>query len=733
MKKHLNNPEISSAYNFVYRTTNLINNKVYIGVHRTNDLDDGYLGSGTLLKKSVNKYGEENFKKEILKFFETYQEALDYERELVTLDFINEDNNYNLKEGGYGSCGFSEETKKQFSITRKKMFEDPVFYARMLERNQNEERRKKISVALTGKKMSEDHINKVNRNPIKIQHMATKHRGMKRSTAAKQNMSNAGKGKRMGKDSGWFCGWYITPYGKFDRVEDIAKKLNLSESTIHNRCKYINEKKVNPSQVGRCKDLDSSMIGKTWKELGWGFEEVEQKKQKIGKFDTLKLNGKYEVLTSEGFKDFEGILTSTNVTIKFIFDDDSILECTPKHKIFIEGVKTKYKLARSLKIGEVCFTKSGTKKIKSIEHLKDYKKVYELFEVSDNHEYYTNDTLSHQCLALDEYAFVNVNMQKEFMSSVLPTISSGKSSKIIVMSTPNGIEMFYNMWMSAVRGESNYYPIKIMWSDVPGRDEAWKQDIIKSLPDGLNQFNVEFGCRFLGSANTLIDADKLEKFKFKPYEIVKWNGLMKIWEEPIAGKKYVIGVDTASGGGNQSSNYSVIQVLKINSIKDVEQVAIYRCKTITPYDYAPVVIDISNYYNDASAMIENNADVGGILITMLWNEYEFDRIINIDSKYLGIRASVLTKREGNMLLKRYLENNWLVLNDKDTIHELSIYEETSLNCFRAANKQCDDCVTSLVWALFYLKTNDFLYSNIYVEEENQKNIEKNYEIMSIFE
>ena len=327
-------------------------------------------------------------------------------------------------------------------------------------------------------------------------------------------------------------------------------------------------------------------------------------------------------------------------------------------------------------------------------------------------------------LILDEFSFVPINMQKEFMSSVLPTTSSGKTAKIIIISTPNGIETFYNIWMSAVRGENSYYPIKIMWNEVPGRDDEWRQRMIEDLPDGLAQFNVEFGCRFLGSANTLIDPDKIDKFRFKPYIDLKWNGLMKIYEQPIEGKKYVIGVDTAAGGGMQSSNYSVVNVLKISTLHHIEQVAVYRCKTITPYDFTRVVIDISNYYNEASAMIENNADVGGILIAMLWNEYEFDRIINIDNKYLGIRASTLTKREGNMLLKRYLENDWLKLNDKDTIHELSIYRELSLNCYRADNKQCDDCVTSLLWALFYLKTNDFLYSD-FIKGDPDTPIEEN--------
>lgn len=323
-------------------------------------------------------------------------------------------------------------------------------------------------------------------------------------------------------------------------------------------------------------------------------------------------------------------------------------------------------------------------------------------------------------LLLDEFAFVDQNMQKDFMSAVLPTVSSGEKSKIIILSTPNGQEMFYKIWMGSIRGENSYYPIKILWNQVPGRDDKWRKRVTEDLPDGELQFMQEYGCRFIGANNTMIDPDILEKLVFKPPIDYKWNGLMKIYEKPVDGARYILGVDVAAGGGKQESNYSVIQVLKINSKIDLEQVAVYRSNRISPYDFAKIIIDVSNYYNESPAMIENNADVGGIVLTMLWVEYEWEGIIThqpvgIDGTVynkggLGIRAGTMTKAEANTLLKRYIEKEWLKLYDKDTVTELTMYEEVGIGRYAAKGakrKAFDDCVTSLNWAVFYTRTNDF--------------------------
>ena len=88
----------------LYKIVNIQNGKFYIGVHRTNDVNDDYMGSGTLIKRAIKKHGVENFKKEILEFFETEDEMLKREEEIVTYEFIKENNVYNIMPGGnYGS------------------------------------------------------------------------------------------------------------------------------------------------------------------------------------------------------------------------------------------------------------------------------------------------------------------------------------------------------------------------------------------------------------------------------------------------------------------------------------------------------------------------------------------------------------------------------------------------------------------------------------------------------
>lgn len=303
-------------------------------------------------------------------------------------------------------------------------------------------------------------------------------------------------------------------------------------------------------------------------------------------------------------------------------------------------------------------------------------------------------------LFLDEFAFVQNHIADEFISSVMPTISSGKTSKIIIVSTPNGLNHFFDIYRKALRGDNNYKPIKIQWYEVPGRDEQWKKDTIADI--GQVKFKQEYACAFLGSTTTLIDSDLLERMETRdPLDVEKYSGALEIHQYPEDDVKYILGVDCAKG--NQS-DYSVIQVLKIIDEKNLEQVAVYRSNTIQYHAFAEVCIGVSQYYNDAYMMVENN-DIGISVCNEIWNTHDCDRLLNCDSKGLGINANKKTKLNGNMLLKRYLEAKYLKVYDKRTIYELSRYEEVSPNVFKAANaNDNDDCVTSLVWALYYLIT-----------------------------
>lgn len=197
MKKWLNNPNVNCKFNYLYKLVNKINGTIYYGVHRTNNLNDDYMGSGMILKRAKKKYGITNFAKYIIKFFKTYQEALDEEKKIVTLDFIKNNKTYNIKEGGYGNCKWSDAALKLLSDAAKKRWKNPE-YVKMMENNcfNNDERNNKISKKVKKwiKENPELHrirMLKINKNPDKIRKMAEKHKGMKRSEKAKQNISNA--------------------------------------------------------------------------------------------------------------------------------------------------------------------------------------------------------------------------------------------------------------------------------------------------------------------------------------------------------------------------------------------------------------------------------------------------------------------------------------------------------------------------------------------------------------
>ena len=118
--------------------------------------------------------------------------------------------------------------------------------------------------------------------------------------------------------------------------------------------------------------------------------------------------------------------------------------------------------------------------------------------------------MSFNILFLDEFAFVPNHVADDFFASVYPTISSGTSTKVIIVSTPRGMNHFYRMWHDAERGTNEYIPTDVHWNEVPGRDEAWKAQTIANTSE--QQFKVEFECEFLGSVNTLIAPSKLKKF-----------------------------------------------------------------------------------------------------------------------------------------------------------------------------------------------------------------------------
>ena len=161
--------------------------------------------------------------------------------------------------------------------------------------------------------------------------------------------------------------------------------------------------------------------------------------------------------------------------------------------------------------------------------------------------------MSFNVLFLDEFAFVPNHVADSFFASVYPTITSGKNTKVIIVSTPHGMNHFYRMWHDAERGKNEYIPTDVHWSEVPGRDAAWKDTTIANTSE--QQFKVEFECEFLGSVNTLINPSKLRNLVYE--DPIKRNAGLDIYNNPEKDHNYIMTVDVARGLGNDYSAFIV--------------------------------------------------------------------------------------------------------------------------------------------------------------------------------
>lgn len=317
----------------------------------------------------------------------------------------------------------------------------------------------------------------------------------------------------------------------------------------------------------------------------------------------------------------------------------------------------------------------------------------------------SRSAISGQTVALlyvDEFAKIPPGIAQDFQDSVFPTIYSSETGRIIITSTPKGAaNSFYFMWKRAVEDEDNeFFPIRVHWDERPGRDQTFKQSIIRSF--STVHWKQEYACQFLGSANTLIDGEMLERMRSENPKAFMMRDAFLIYEYPVPGVTYILGVDTAKGTGK---NFSVTQVLRYESKTKVKQVAIFRDNKISTNDYSQAIIEISKFYNGAYIMLENNAE-GAAVGDAIWYHHEYDKIINVDPRGIGIRADRDSKLKANLLLRDYVHNGWLEICDANTISELNRYEEQDgkFNVFSGGKDGLDDCVTSLIWAIYFFNT-----------------------------
>ena len=340
--------------------------------------------------------------------------------------------------------------------------------------------------------------------------------------------------------------------------------------------------------------------------------------------------------------------------------------------------------------------------------------------------------MSFNILFLDEFAFVPNHIADSFFSSVYPTITSGKSTKVIIVSTPHGMNHFYRMWHDAERGKNEYIPTDVHWSQVPGRDDAWREQTIANTSE--QQFKVEFECEFLGSVDTLIAPSKLRSLVYES-PIQKSAGL-DVYEEPQPKHDYICTVDVARG---VVKDYSAFVIVDITTFPH-KVVAKYRNNEIKPMLFPNIIYEIASKYNKAFILCEVN-DVGDQVAAILNYDLEYANLLMASMRgragqvigqgfsgkktQLGVKMSKTVKKVGALNLKTMIEADKLTFCDYDILSELTTFIQKS-NSFEAEEGCNDDlamCLVIYAWlvAQDYFKelTDQDVRKRLYEEQKNQ--------------
>jgi len=309
---------------------------------------------------------------------------------------------------------------------------------------------------------------------------------------------------------------------------------------------------------------------------------------------------------------------------------------------------------------------------------------------------------SFNIIFLDEFAFVPANIAEMFFSSVYPTISSGKKTKMIIVSTPHGMNMYYKLWIDAINNQNDYVPIEVHWSEVPGRDEKWKETTIRNTSP--EQFQQEFECEFLGSVDTLISPAKIKATPYIP-ALESKNGL-QMFKRPEKDRLYVTTVDVARGTGRDYSAFAVLDCTKI----PYEVVATYKNNEVKPHIFPSIIEQVSKGYNRAHILTEVN-DIGQQVAEILQMELEYDNVLMTTQRgragqilgamfsgrgtSMGVRMTKQIKALGTSSIKTLIESDKLIINDFQLIEEMSTFSRRG-NSWMAEEGCNDDLMMCLV-------------------------------------
>ena len=340
--------------------------------------------------------------------------------------------------------------------------------------------------------------------------------------------------------------------------------------------------------------------------------------------------------------------------------------------------------------------------------------------------------MSFNILFLDEFAFVPNHVADSFFASVYPTITSGKSTKVIIVSTPHGMNHFYRLWHDAEKRKNEYIPTDVHWSEVPGRDAKWKATTIANTSE--QQFKIEFECEFLGSIDTLISPSKLRALVYE--NPMTRNAGLDLYENPVPGHDYICTVDVARG---VSEDYSAFIVVDITEFPH-RVVAKYRNNEIKPMLFPNIIYEVVRNYNNAFVLCEVN-DIGDQVASILNYDLEYQNLLQCSMRgragqivgqgfsgkktQLGVKMSKTVKQVGSLNLKTMIEEDKVLFKDYEIISELTTFIQKR-NSFEAEEGCNDDlamCLVIYAWLVqqdyFKELTDQDVRKRLYEEQKNQ--------------
>ena len=340
--------------------------------------------------------------------------------------------------------------------------------------------------------------------------------------------------------------------------------------------------------------------------------------------------------------------------------------------------------------------------------------------------------MSFNILFLDEFAFVPNHIADSFFASVYPTITSGQNTKVIIVSTPHGMNHFYRMWHDAEKGKNEYVPTDVHWSQVPGRDEIWKEQTIANTSE--QQFKIEFECEFLGSVDTLIAPSKLKSLVYDAP--LTQNAGLDVFEQTKENHDYITTVDVARGVGNDYSAFVVVDITEFPH----RIVAKYRDNQIKPMLFPNIIWEVAKNYNNAFILCEVN-DIGDQVASILHYDLEYENLLMASMRgragqivgqgfsgkktQLGVKMSKTVKKVGALNLKTMIESDKLLFKDYDILSELTTFISKS-NSFEAEEGCNDDlamCLVIYAWLVnqdyFKELTDQDVRKRLYEEQKNQ--------------